>query len=156
MNIGTFLFDEAKKRKYNYGEIKDNFEFIIGEVLPLKTKGIVYGFVTKLNDIELENLKNEAKKKKTLIENINDIKPIDDKYYVLYWGKSSDVFGRINAHYNGHQGGNYNLHLKEYESLHNKTIIYGTIYVEKNKEFEEYLLRSYPPILKTKKIKEEE
>lgn len=156
MNLGLFLSNEAKKRNYNYGEITDNFEFKIGDLFPRKTKGIVYGFVTKLNDIELEKLKNEAKKKKTLTESIDNIKPINNEYYVLYWGKSSDVFGRINAHYNGHKGGNSNLHLKEYKSLHEKKIIYGTIYIEKNKEFEEYLLVVYPPILKTKKIMEEE
>lgn len=152
MNIKEFLHKAMKKAKCSEGNIIDSFEFFTNEVLLKKTKGTVYGFLVELTELELINLKNEAKEMGTLKnENLSSIKPIFENFYALYWGKNLDAYGRINAHLNGHKGGNSNLHLKDYENLTEKNIVYGTIYVDNNKKLEDFLLENYPPLLKTKK-----
>lgn len=106
----------------------------------------------ELNNKEKEELFNEAKrlggnKQKEIL----NLKPINNNYYPLYWGKSLDSFGRITAHLNSHSGGNSNLRLKQYTSLANKEIVYARMYLKDNVEFEKYLANTYPPILMTRK-----
>lgn len=151
MNIKEFLHKSMKEAECSEGNIIDSFEFLINGVLPKKTKGTVYGFIVQLSRKELLNLTDEAKEMGTLKnENLFNTKPIFENFYVLYWGKNLDVYGRINAHLNGHKGGNSNLHLKDYENLAEKKILYGTIYVDDNKKLEDFLIENYPPLLKTK------
>ncbi|EKU42058.1 hypothetical protein C518_3012 [Lysinibacillus fusiformis ZB2] len=153
MDLAEFLRNEAEKKGYQKGDFLENITFRIDEELNETDTGVVYGFVVELDDEEVINLFEEAKKiggnkQKELIK----VNPIIENYYPLYWGKSLDSLGRINAHLKGHGGGNSNLRLKEYGALKNKNIIYARVYIKRNLDFEKYLAKTYPPLLKTRKV----
>ncbi|WP_026394984.1 hypothetical protein [Acetobacterium malicum] len=111
--------------------------------------GIVYGFAMRLNDTELEMLFNEAKKLKTVrFSKIEEIEEVSKGIYLLYWGLSDLLIGRLIAHINGHKN-NSNLHLCNYSFFNAKELFYATIAVTDKAVFETYLIDKYPPMLKT-------
>ena len=151
MNLAEFLRNEADKNGYQKGDFLKNITFRIDEELNEEGTGVVYGFVVKLDNEGLENLFNEAIEiGGNKQEEIIGIEPIEENYYPLYWGKSTDILGRIIAHLNGHKGNN-NLRLKDFSTLKDKEIIYARVYIKRNEDFEEYLVETYPPMLKTRK-----
>lgn len=152
MDLAKFLKEIASEQGLEEGDFLTNDTLKIGETLPKKTSGVVYGFVVKLNLQEKLGLFNEAKKLGgNKFNEDSKTKAIINDYYPLYWGKNSDIFGRITAHINGHKGGNSNLSLKDYSTLEDKEIIYARIYLNNNEKFESYLISTYPPLLKTRK-----
>lgn len=152
MDLADFLKETASKLGCEEGNFLENSTFKIDDPLPDKTSGVVYGFVVKLNEQEKSNLFNEAiKLGGNRYDEISKTEEIINDYYPLYWGKSSEIFGRINAHVNGHKGGNSNLRLKEYSTLKDKDILYARIYIKDNAAFEKKLISEYPPLLKTMK-----
>lgn len=113
------------------------------------TSGIVYGFAIRLNDMELNILFNEAKEMETVwVSKIEEIQELSKGIYLLYWGSSDLLIGRLNAHLNGHCN-NSNLNLCKYSFFDKKELFYATIAVSKNVEFEKYLIKTYQPLLKT-------
>lgn len=119
-----------------------------------KNTGVVYGFGIYLTKHELHGLFEEAKELNTnsikIESEIRSIKKENNKeLYIIYWGKSNIIDGRIRDHLCGYQ--NYNLHLKEYQSLKDKKIIYSVLSIDKNTELEKILQKEYPPLLRTKK-----
>jgi len=152
MDLASFLKEIASEQGQEEGDFLSNSTFKIGETLPKKTSGVVYGFVVRLNAQEKLDLFNEAKKLGgNKFDADSKTKSIINDYYPLYWGKNSDIFGRINAHVTGHKGGNSNLGLKDYSTIEDKEILYARIYLNNNEKIEKYLISTYPPLLKTRK-----
>lgn len=137
-NVSSSFILNGKKED---GKIK----FVYGK----DNSGIVYGFAMRLNDTELEMLFNEAKKLETArFSKIEEIEEVCKGIYLLYWGSSDLMIGRLIAHINGHSK-NSNLHLCNYSFFDEKELFYATIAVTDNAVFEDYLINKYPPMLKT-------
>lgn len=153
MNLSKFLEEKASQNGFQFGDFSNDIIFTLEGDLPKRSSGVVYGFIVKLDKTELNELLEEASDKGANKQsNIKKIKPIYKTYYPLYWGKSTDIYGRLLAHIEGHK--NSNLRLKDFNTLKNKKIYFGRIYVKDNEDFENYLICKFPCILKTRVYKE--
>ena len=96
MIVSKFLKKNLTGQKYNcmFGEIDLNNNKII------QNSGAVYGIFVEMENLDLEVLKKELKRKK---KKINDLcKPIiieNKEYLILYFGKNVDLLPRIQQHY---------------------------------------------------------
>ncbi|MED2934006.1 hypothetical protein P4308_18250 [Bacillus wiedmannii] len=153
MDLLSFMKKVIKEVGGKETALCDGFQFTIEKWKDLKKKsktagnGVIYAFAVKLEEDKMKDLINEANKLETLNEGSEKNKAIFEDYYLLYWGKSTDIIGRGQAHVIGHKNGN--LHLNFYECLKDCPIEYAFVYVENYKEIEDGLIEKYPPMLKT-------
>lgn len=128
--VAKFLLKEAKDHKY------DTFNSVFGDLFLDETKpiqqscGAVYGIVVE-SDKPLSA----------------ELKPLKDypKLYPVYWGKDIAPVSRIKAHVQNHASTG-NINLRSISELVGKRIIFGAIFVERYRDFEEHLYKTYPPL----------
>ncbi|MGM0472120.1 MAG: hypothetical protein ACQEQI_07555, partial [Bacillota bacterium] len=138
VNKNILLEGKRKNDQIRFGYEKDK-------------SGVVYGYAISINNEEKITLLDEAKKRGgNKVDSIEDFSELEEGVYPLYWGKSELVFGRLNAHLNGHKS-NGNLHLCDYDFFEGKKIFYAVLIVSDNKAFENHLINQFTPILKTYK-----
>ncbi|HOU96478.1 MAG TPA: hypothetical protein PLN06_07630 [Bacteroidales bacterium] len=80
------------------------------------------------------------------------LKPLKDypKLFPVYWGKDIAPVSHIIAHVQNHKStGNANL--RNISELKDKRIIFGAIFVERYRDFEEHLHKTYPLLKGSKK-----
>lgn len=132
--------------EYLYGYFDFNNSFVN------QSTGSVYGIWIKITTQEsYDNLiKDLNKSSKKIISSKVDAIFSDESgtWYPLYWGKDINPGSRIRAHFrtgNGTGG----LDLSRQKFLHNYEMKWGNILVRDYDSFENYLHKTYPPILGT-------
>lgn len=117
--------------------------------------GFIYGYAIYLNEEEKKEFFSEVYDKKanniSSIENMKEIPGYKD-FYPLYWGVSGTVSQRFNAHLKGHK--NNNLGLSDFNFLNGKTFYHSFLWVNKHRDLEKKLQKKFPPIMKTRNLKE--